>query len=159
MDVEGFIGCTPSKEDVVPEHDLTSVIQQDHAALKAFMHGDPEPKKRLYSRADDATLANPLGPAVRGWDAISRRLDEASSTLQGGGALDFERVSAVSSPDLAYVVDVERYRGVTVEGSEGPREFSLRVTTIFRHEAEGWKIVHRHADPITTPRDVGTMLD
>jgi len=142
----------------VPEEDLARVIEQDHAALKAFMGGDPEPKKRLYSRGNDATLANPLGPAVRGWEAISRRLDEASATLRGGDSLDFERVSAVSSADLAYVIDIERYHGVNVEGAEEPREFSLRVTTIFRREAEGWMIVHRHADPITIRRDAQTVL-
>ncbi len=41
---------------------LEQVMEQDHAALAAFVKGDPEPKKRLYSRAGDATLANPYGP-------------------------------------------------------------------------------------------------
>jgi hypothetical protein len=28
------------------------------------------------------------------------------------------------------------------------------VTTIFRREDDAWKIAHRHADPITTPRPI-----
>lgn len=37
--------------------DLEQVMEQDHAALAAFVKGDPEPKKGLYSRAGDATFA------------------------------------------------------------------------------------------------------
>jgi ketosteroid isomerase-like protein len=33
--------------------------------------------------------------------------------------------------------------------------FDLRVTTTFRHESGEWKIVHRHADPISTEDDSG----
>ena len=37
--------------------DLSKVIEQDHEALHSLMRGNAEPKKRLYSRAEDATLA------------------------------------------------------------------------------------------------------
>ena len=29
---------------------------------------------------------------------------------------------------------------------------ALRVTNVFRLEGDAWKLVHRHADPITSPR-------
>jgi ketosteroid isomerase-like protein len=35
--------------------------------------------------------------------------------------------------------------------------FDLRVTTTFRHESSEWKIVHRHADPISTEDDSGPL--
>jgi hypothetical protein len=59
--------------------DLEQVIEQDHDALAAFVTGDPERKKRLYSRADDATLANPYGPPVRGWNQVAAALERAAA--------------------------------------------------------------------------------
>jgi len=37
-------------------------------------------------------------------------------------------------------------------------QWDLRVTTILRPEDGEWKIVHRHADAITTPQPVESLL-
>jgi ketosteroid isomerase-like protein len=139
--------------------DLERVIEQDHLALQAFMRGDPEPKKALYSRADDATLANPYGPPAVGWNAISDRLEEAAAVLRDGRSIEFQRVSAVASEALAFTVDIERYGAVRIGGSDEAADFDLRVTTVFRRESVGWRIVHRHADSITTARPPDSVLD
>lgn len=41
---------------------------------------------------------------------------------------------------------------MTVAGAGELAPVSLRVTTVFRRERDGWRIVHRHADPITEQR-------
>ena len=46
-------------------NDLTSAIEQSHAALGAILKGDPSGYQALYSLADDVTLGNPFGPYVR----------------------------------------------------------------------------------------------
>jgi ketosteroid isomerase-like protein len=55
------------------------------------------------------------------------------------------------------VVEVERF-----EGKVGEREeitpLALRATMILRPEEGVWKVVHRHADPITTPRPAESMI-
>jgi ketosteroid isomerase-like protein len=61
------------------------------------------------------------------------------------------------TPELAYVVRVERARA-KVGGREDITPFALRVTMIFRPEEGTWKIVHRHADPITTPQPAESIL-
>ena len=114
--------------------DLDEVITQDHLALEAFMRGDPEPKKRLYSHRDDATLSNPFGPPALGWAAIERTLDAASGRLREGQSVQFERVSAFATVDLAYTVEIERYSGVKLGGADDHVDHALRVTTIFQHE-------------------------
>ena len=39
-----------------------------------------------------------------------------------------------------------------VNGREDIAPFALRVTMVFRPEGGTWKVVHRHADPITSPQ-------
>jgi ketosteroid isomerase-like protein len=53
---------------------------------------------------------------------------------------------------------IEDYRDARVAGSAEARDFDLPVTTVFSREPDGWRIVHRHADPITTARPVRTVL-
>jgi hypothetical protein len=54
-------------------------VERQRVALREFMHGNPQPFKDMYSRRDDATLANPFGGVARGWAAIPDRLDRAAS--------------------------------------------------------------------------------
>ena len=61
------------------------------------------------------------------------------------------------SADLAYIVEVERLRS-KVGGREEVAPVDLRVTTILRREDDRWRIVHRHADPITTVRPAESVL-
>jgi ketosteroid isomerase-like protein len=65
--------------------------------------------------------------------------------------LTFEVISSLETPDLAYDLAIERGR-MKVGGADELVAVSLRVTTVFRREEDGWRIVHRHADAITTPR-------
>ena len=138
--------------------DLEQAFQQDHAALAAFVTGDPEPKKRLYSKADDVTLANPYGPPARGWGLVATALERAAALLSEGEPISFERVSGCETADLAYIVEIERYRMKTA-GTAHPVPVSLRVTTVFRRESGAWRVVHRHADPITTLRAADSVLE
>ena len=71
------------------------------------------------------------------------------------GEIAFERVSTFATPELAYILELEKF-SATLDGSEGSG--SLRVTTIFRPEEDGWKVAHRHADPITTPQAIGSIV-
>ena len=97
-----------------------ALVEGDHAALEDLSRGNPEPKKRICSREDDATLANPLGPPARGWAAVARRLYEASATLRDAASLSFEQVSAVVTGDLPYTVEIEHYQGQQFTGSDEP---------------------------------------
>jgi ketosteroid isomerase-like protein len=131
------------------EHDLP--LEEYHRAGHEITNGNPEVYKRLYSRRDDVTLANPFGPPVRGWSEVSATLDRAAENYRDGEVVGFENVSTGIGSDLAYTVEVESYQA-RVGGAEEIAPVAVRVTTIFRREEDVWKVVHRHADPITAPR-------
>src|SRR6185503_3074243 len=98
---------------------------------------------------DDETLANPFGPGVRGWKRVEETLDYASSRMRDGIARQFDSVLLYVSPDLATHFEVEHWI-VKIGGRPDVTPFVLRVSTTYRREDGEWKIVHRHADPITT---------
>ena len=137
--------------------DLMNFIEQDHSALDAFVKGNPEPLKSLYSRRDDVTIANPFGPAVRGWKQAAETMERAALNYREGEATGFERISEYATADLGYIVEVERFRS-KIGGADNLVSISLRVTTIFRLENGVWRVIHRHADPITSPRQPASVL-
>jgi ketosteroid isomerase-like protein len=137
--------------------DLDGVIEESHRALTEFVKGNPESLKAMFSRQEDITLANPFGPPVRGWGQAAVTMERAASFYRDGEVTGFDSVAKYVTPDLAYIVEVERYKA-KVGGSEKITPVALRVTSIFRPEEGTWKIVHRHADPITTGRSAESVI-
>jgi ketosteroid isomerase-like protein len=137
--------------------DFDEVVEHYQRALGEFVKGNPEPNKTVFSHREDVTLANPLGPAVRGWEQVAATMERAASQVREGEITGFEIVSRYVAADLAYLVWVERSKAKL-----GARQeivpFDLRVTTIFRPEDGTWKVVHRHADPITTARPIESVI-
>ena len=133
-------------------------IDRYHEALDAFVKGDPEPVMALFSRREEATLANPLGPPARGWPRIEETTRRAASAVRDGEGLRFERLSEAESADLAYIFEIERLR-MRIAGSDELAPVALRTTTVFRREPEGWRIDHRHADPIMSPRPPESIIE
>jgi len=119
--------------------------------------GNPEPVKMVFSHQEDVTLANPLGPAVRGWEQVAAAAERAASQFSEGESVGFEIVAKYVTPELAYMVWVERTKA-KVGGRQDVAPIALRVTTIFRPEDGTWKVVHRHADPITTAQPVESII-
>jgi ketosteroid isomerase-like protein len=138
-------------------HESDPPLEEYHRAGLEITNGNPEVYKALFSRRDDVTLANPFGPPVRGWSDVSATLDRAAANYRNGEIVGFENVSTVITPDLAYTVEIESYRA-RVGGREELVPVSLRVTTTFRREDGIWKVVHRHADPITAKRPPESVI-
>jgi ketosteroid isomerase-like protein len=75
-----------------------------------------------------------------------------------GEIVGFENVAKYVTAELAYVVEIERGKS-KVGGREDIAPSALRVTMIFRPEEDGtWKVVHRHADPITTAQPAVSVI-
>src|ERR687885_2167192 len=136
---------------------VDQLIEQYHLASDEFLKGNPEPTKRLFSHQEDVTLANPLGPPVRGWEQVAEVMEHASSISRDGELTSIETVAKHVTPELAYVVQIERPKA-KLGAREDITPFALRVTMIFRPEEGEWKIVHRHADPITTAQPAASVI-
>jgi len=137
--------------------DVDELIEQYYRAQGEFLIGNPEPVKDLFSRREDVTLADPYGPPVRGWDEVAKTIERAASLRSDGTFLGWQIVAKCVTAELAYVVQIER-----AEAKVGAREditpYAVRATMIFRPEDGEWKIVHRHADPITTPQPAEAVI-
>jgi ketosteroid isomerase-like protein len=140
------------------QSDFADAVEAYRQALRSFGNGDPRSVTEFYSRSDDVTLANPLGPPRRGPEEVDKAIAEAATQVSDGSVPGFEEVSRYSTSDLGYVVRIERTQA-RLAGSADISPFSLRVTMIFRREGDAWRLVHRHADPIMTPRPASTMIE
>jgi ketosteroid isomerase-like protein len=137
--------------------DVADIVEQNHLAVDAFVKGNHEPLLKLYSQRDDVTLGNPFGPFVRGFEQVEQTMQRAASFYRDGEATGVETISKHVTPDLAYTVEVERLTS-KVGGRDDITPLSLRVTRIFRREDDVWRLVHRHADPLTTSRPAESVV-
>jgi ketosteroid isomerase-like protein len=137
--------------------DVDELIEQFHLAQGEVVKGNPEPVKRLVSHREDVTLANPLGPPVRGWKQVAEATERATSQFRDGEIVGYEIIEKCVTPELAYVVEIERGEAKVGEREE-TTPWALRATMIFRPEDGEWKVVHRHADPITTAQPAESVI-
>jgi ketosteroid isomerase-like protein len=136
---------------------VDQLIDQYQLALDEFMKGNPKPVQELFSHTEEASLANPYGPPVRGWDKVAKTTEHAASLRRDGRATSFEIVAKYVTAELAYVVQIEHLESKIGE-SEDVTPYALRATMIFRPEDGTWKVVHRHADPITTAQPAESVI-
>lgn len=90
-----------------------------------------------WSRAD-ATTMNARGGHETGWEAIAGRWTWWAGQHIPMPAHRVEPLSLVVTPAMACTVALEDH---------GDR--TLRVTHVYRLEHGDWKLVHRHADPLS----------
>jgi ketosteroid isomerase-like protein len=84
-------------------------------------------------------------------------MESAASNYRDGESTGFENVAKHVTPELAYIVEVERYQA-KVGGREKFTPVAVRVTSIFGPEEGTWKVVHRHGDPITTAQPARSVI-
>jgi ketosteroid isomerase-like protein len=137
--------------------DLDTVLERFKQAGNEFVKGDPKPVQELFSHRDDVSLANPFGPPVRGWEPVAEAQKRGASVFRDGEIYDFETVARYVTDELACILWIER-TNAKVGGGEEVTPCDLRVTMVLRPEDGTWKVVHRHADPITTARPAESVI-
>ncbi len=130
---------------------FAEAVERYHLAAAEFVKGNPAPYVTLWSTHDDVSLANPFGPPIRGWENVRPRMERAATNWSDGEVVGFENVSTIVTSELGYIVEVERFKA-RMGGSPDQTAVALRTTSVLRPEDGAWKIIHRHADSITTAR-------
>ena len=134
--------------------EFEAMLSRYDAAQVEFHNGRPAAVQALWAHTDDVTLAGGAGgPIEKGWANVGKRLAWASAQYSKGQQVN-ERVHAVVRGDFAYAVQLEHI-SFYPPGGASPSKRDYRVTTVFRREPEGWRVVHRQADTLMvrqTPR-------
>ena len=133
--------------NTVTDADLADLVRRTAEAASALIGGDVRGYLALIPHADDYTLMSPFGgDPIRGFDASPEHLEAMERFFAGAGEAELELVQAYTSGDLAVLAVIERQHGEV--GGLPDQDLSLRVTLVFRREGAGWRLAHRHADPL-----------
>jgi hypothetical protein len=62
--------------------EVDKVLEQSQLAGNEFMKGNPKPVKKLWSRLEDVSLANPFGPPVRVGSRLLRSKSAAHPIIE-----------------------------------------------------------------------------
>lgn len=129
-------------------HDFQEFMKQRSAAAEAYVSGDAAPLGALTSRTDPATFFGPMGDYCQGGQEVWARYERDAASFAPGSTSTFEILHMAASDGLAYLVGFQRAMA-NMHGQDQSIPFNLRVTELFRREADTWKLIHRHADVLT----------
>ena len=125
------------------EDEVRQASEQFYAALNREINGDPGPMVEVWSHGSDASTMHPFGSRSLGWEEVRDSWEQAAQAFSGGQVALDEMAVVPISEDAAYTLGTEHGQASIGEETVG---IDWRVTNIYRHEADGWKIVHHHTD-------------
>lgn len=141
-----YFESASATHDPVQNETIAQLIQRSEQSNGALMRGNLAAYLSLISFTHDFTLMSPFGGRpTHASELTSDRLVDMARFFRHG-TLRQEVVATYGSRDLVVLVLIER---ANVEvGGLPTQEWALRVTLVYRREADSWKLAHRHADPL-----------
>ncbi|MBF6059216.1 nuclear transport factor 2 family protein [Nocardia terpenica] len=140
--------------------DVQTAINEAHHALTELVAGNADSTRKTYWHTEHATLFGAYGGYDTGWSALSRRLDAISPLVADGSDssshVTVQTLAAGASGDLAYTVELERHvhPSAGAAAQDTTEIQTLRVTQVYQRAQGTWKLIHRHADPLSNIQDV-----
>lgn len=160
MHRSSYFGCDlllNIERRAMTKEDISEVFKAAQTAGQAWLNGDWEHGYgALLSNGDDACIFGPFGgDATVGATAWSQRSAVAVRNFKNGQS-NLKLIQHYASGDLLVLVMLEEQRADIAGHAAHP--WSLRVTQVYRREGGDWKLVHRHADPLTRLRSFEQTL-
>jgi ketosteroid isomerase-like protein len=133
---------------------LATTLPRVREADMALHNGDAGLRMAMWSHDQSVTLFGAAMAGV-GWSEIEPVFERLGASFSGCESWENEIIAAAASEDLAYTVAYERTTASVHHGH--PMPYMLRVTTVFRHDGDDWKVVHRHADAVASSNADGVL--
>jgi ketosteroid isomerase-like protein len=128
-----------------PGADLVKVISFMQDGNLQLARGNAEQVKQLWSHSDDVTIfCESGGVEVNGWRSVAERLDWVEEQIPDGSTYTFETISSQAGNEYGSLQQTEHYR------SPNGKTTDLGVTVLFKKESDGWKIIHRRAEHLSS---------
>ena len=129
------------------EDEVRQTSEQFYASLNRLINGDRVPMMEVWSHGSDVSTMNPRGRVNVGWEEVRAGWERATQSLSDGQVSVEDLVVVPLADDVAYTLGREHGQ-VKVGGETAPIDW--RVTSIYRRESGGWKVVHNHTDASPT---------
>jgi ketosteroid isomerase-like protein len=124
----------------------SELVRRSAEGNAALMRGDIARYNQLVPLAHDFLLMSPFGGLPSRASDYTPERTEAMGRFFRNGTFEQEVVETYASADMIVLAVIER-TNVEVGGLPA-QDWALRVTLVYRRDDDGWRLVHRHADPL-----------
>ena len=125
--------------------DFRAWVEGDlHHAELALHNGDAGPRRALWSRNEPVSVLCAWRNA-HGQQEIDELFTLLAQSFSDCTSYAVELLAYDVVGDMAYTACLE-HTSASVDGR--PRTYTLRATQVYRREAGGWRVAHRHGDTV-----------
>lgn len=134
----------------IEEQDFARFLKERDKVGRAYVRGDFAPLQRIIAQTGPGVFFGPGGGAVKSAAKVAARYERDAKRFEPVGTSKLEILHQHASDGLAYWVGFQRATA-RLQGMKKAVPMDLRVTEVFVRGGGGWKLIHRHADPLVEP--------
>ncbi|OIO68032.1 MAG: DUF4440 domain-containing protein [Zetaproteobacteria bacterium CG_4_9_14_3_um_filter_49_83] len=127
------------------EVDVAAAVSYFYEALNVLFSGDTQAMKNAWSHADDSSYMGPDGLYLLGWQKIEEMWNHVGA-LKLGGHVTPAALNIVVGNDMALITCIEKGEN---EPDGQAESVGIRSSTVFRKEADGWKVIAHQTDVLS----------